>query len=340
MTDNKLLTASVTLIAVVVLFVALKMAQSIAAPLVLALVVGVVLSPLSDGLERLGLPRITGAILTLACGLAGLSLLYVLLEPVVERLVLRGPLIWQELRDIVEWLSHILRGINEVSEDVADAVNGPATEKAASETLTDELPNLTDALFFAPMIAASMLVFVGSLFFFVLSRKEIYAWITKGLKKADGIQAEDGFLLRAERFVARYFVTITLINATLGIVVAGVMYWIGLPSPVLWGVLAFALNYVLYIGPMAFAVSLLIAGIVTFDGSRSVLPMIAYLGLNLTEGQFVTPSLVGRHLQVNPLLVFLSLVFWLWLWGPIGGFIAIPLLVWGMAINKGVQWDA
>ena len=96
----------------------------------------------------------------------------------------------------------------------------------------------------------------------------------------------------------------------------------------LWGLAAFLLNFVLYLGPVVFAFALFIGGIVQFEGAISFLPAALYVAMNLTEGQFVTPALVGRHMKVNPLLVFLSLVFWLWLWGPIGGVVAIPFLVW------------
>jgi predicted PurR-regulated permease PerM len=92
------------------------------------------------------------------------------------------------------------------------------------------------------------------------------------------------------------------------------------------------MNFILYLGPACVAVALLVAGIVVFDGPTVLLPPALFVGLNLLEGQFVTPMLVGRHMSVNPLLVFLSLVFWLWLWGPLGGFIAIPLLIWSLAI--------
>lgn len=101
-----------------------------------------------------------------------------------------------------------------------------------------------------------------------------------------------------------------------------------------WGLLAFLVNFILYLGPAMLALALLIAGLITFDGAYGLLPAALYLAMNATEGEFVTFVLVGRSMSVNPLLVFFSLVFWLWLWGPVGGFIAIPGLIWFMVVAK------
>ncbi len=116
------------------------------------------------------------------------------------------------------------------------------------------------------------------------------------------------------------------------LLVAGAMHLLGMPAAPFWGMLAFLLNFVLYLGPIVLGVTLLVTGLVVFDGAIAVAPAALYLAMNATEGQFVTPSLVGQQISVNPLLVFLSLVFWLWLWGPIGGIVAIPLMIWVIAI--------
>ena len=139
---------------------------------------------------------------------------------------------------------------------------------------------------------------------------------------------------QAERKVAKYFLTITTINGVFGIIVGTVMSLLGVPSPVFWGLLAFLLNFIVYLGPIMLAGTLLITGIVVFDGAYSVLPAAVYMSMNAIEGQFVTPALVGKQMAVSPLLVFLSLTFWLWLWGPIGGIIAIPLMIWTITITE------
>jgi predicted PurR-regulated permease PerM len=108
-----------------------------------------------------------------------------------------------------------------------------------------------------------------------------------------------------------------------------------MPGPYVWGIVAGALNFILYIGPAVFAVAALLGGLLAFDGATAALPAVLYVCINGLEGNFVTPTLIGRNMQVNPLLVFLSLVFWLWMWGPIGGVVAIPLVLYGLAVVSG-----
>jgi predicted PurR-regulated permease PerM len=108
-----------------------------------------------------------------------------------------------------------------------------------------------------------------------------------------------------------------------------------MPSPLAWGLIAATLNYILYIGPAVFAVSALLGGVLAFDGAMGILPAALYISMNACEGNFITPTLVGKNMQVNPLLIFLSLIFWLWLWGPLGGVVAIPILLYILAIVGG-----
>ncbi len=239
-----------------------------------------------------------------------------------------APAIWQELRNSIRDFQGVIQGITDASEEVARAIAPEATNDTEE---TPRVPSLTAALFAAPAVAAQLLIFIGTLFFFVLSREEIYAFISDRLAAAHDLMSMR--LDEADRLVSRYFLTIAVINTFFGGFVALAMWIIGMPSPLMWGVIATLLNFILYLGPAFVAVCLAVAGVVVFDGVAVIFPAAIFVGLNLIEGQFVTPMLVGRHMSVNPLLVFLSLVFWLWLWGPLGGFIAIPILIWCLAIT-------
>lgn len=314
-------------LATIAIFTALRLTGDVFAPLVLGLVLGVVLSPVSIWLERIGTPSVLSALAVMLLALTVLTGILLFLGPVFSRLINQAPQIWQEVRVSIREVQGLIRGLNQASEEVAKAI-GPNGASDAEETT--RVPSLTDALFAAPAFAAQLLVFLGTLFFFVLSRQEIYEWISSRIAGAHDVMAMR--LKEADRLVSRYFLTISIINICFGCTVAAVMALIGMPSPILWGVFAALMNFILYLGPACVAVILLVAGIVVFDGPTAVLPAAAFVGLNMTEGQFITPSLVGRHMEINPLLVFLSLVFWLWLWGPLGGIIAIPLLIWGLAI--------
>ena len=327
---------STLVLAVIATFVALRAAENVFAPLLLAFVVGVVLSPLSDWLERLGAPRILAAVVSMALGLSAIVLLGLLLQPLAFRVVELAPTIWLQFASTVAELQTFLGGIGEVTRDVAAAV-GAEGEAAADESMA--LPTMMDALLLAPSVAGQILIFLGGLFFFLAGRVEVYDYLSRHRVLSERPRDVTRILLAAERRVSRYFLTILLINAGFGVLVAGAMALIGMPWPLTWGIVAFLLNFILYLGPIFMAGCLVVAGSMNYTGLEAFLPALVYTGLNATEGQFVTPSLVGRSLHVNPLLVFLSLVLWLWLWGPLGGFVAIPLLVWLIAVTTGFKGD-
>ena len=320
-------------------FAALRLGQNVFAPMLLALVIGVVLSPLSDWLVGAGLPRVAAALAGLAVAMASIVGIALLAEPLVWRVIDRLPVIWQRIGEILAEAQGMLGTLSGAPAPVVGAAPAaPAGEAPAM--VTDALPSLTDALFLAPSVAAQVLVFVGTLFFFLLSRVEVYEYLSRHRVLSHRPRDVGPILLAAERRVSRYFLTITVINAGFGTVVAAAMWAVGMPAPLLWGMIAFLANFILYLGPAVVSVMLLVAGSMNFGGLQAFAPALVFVGINALEGQFVTPGLVGRQLEVSPLLVFLSLVFWLWLWGPIGGIVAIPLLVWAIAVATPAARDA
>ncbi|WP_424989561.1 AI-2E family transporter [Fluviibacterium sp. S390] len=324
-TRDPVLRVATIAIAVILVFATLKLGAEIFAPMAMGVVAGVILAPITQALERVGLPVGLSAVLVLLLGVSGLFALAFLLEPMVGRLVEELPRIKWELRATLQDIRDLFRGIDAVNREVGAALG--AETGADAQSTAPEMPGVTDALLLAPFVLAQLLIFCGTLFFFLLTRKSIY----RGLARLIGTSADTLVLLRrfdaAERMVARYFFTITLINAGLGVFLGSVLSLIGVPGPFIWGAAAALLNFMVYVGPMMMTVGLLLAGLVAFNGLMVLAPVAAYLLLNLLESQFVTPALLGRHMAVNPLLIFVSLVVWLWIWGPIGGIVAIPILV-------------
>lgn len=322
------------IIAAVALFTALRVGQGIFAPLLTGLVLGIVCAPLADATERLGLPRAFASLLVLAI-LAVLTVgLFLLVEPAVTRAVQNAPVIWREITYLLEQVRSALAGVEELQDSVADVLDADGQADGDETEEPVSLPGVMDALALAPSFAAALLIFAGSFYFFLLSRSALYARVEDG-----PLPWGQAMLARAERRVSRYFLTITMINASFGVLVWFVMNLVGMPQPMLWGLAAFLFNFILYLGPACLAVAFLVAGIVASNGIMSVVPAALYVGMNMTEAQFVTPALVGRQMKVNPLLVFVSLVFWLWLWGPIGGIVAIPVLVWVLYLLGRLDWD-
>ncbi|WP_176473841.1 AI-2E family transporter [Actibacterium ureilyticum] len=329
---------SLILLAVIAVLTALDAVENIAAPAALALVVGFVLSPLSDFWERRNFPPVIGALLGLALALALLAMLVLVMQPFVLELVDQAPRIMSDMKDTVDTVRGLVQGIEDVTKDVEQAVTPPAEAVPGAPPPADpvDLPSVTDAIVAAPAVLSQILIFGGVLFFFLLTRREIYDWVARCFQAVERREGTVACLRRAERLVSRYFVTITIINACLGLATAIYLQALGLPGAVLWGLVAFLINFVLYLGPAVFAVALLVAGLVQFDNGYALLPALGFIAMNGLEGQFITPALVGRNMQLNPLLVFLSLVFGIWLWGAIGGIVAIPLLIWMLVLTDGL----
>jgi predicted PurR-regulated permease PerM len=128
--------------------------------------------------------------------------------------------------------------------------------------------------------------------------------------------------------ISNYLFAVTLINAALGTVVAVGLYAIGVPKPAMWGMLVAVMNFVPYFGPVVMIVILAIVGVLSFDTLwQGLLPAAWFTALHLLESNFVTPILLGRRFTLNPVAIFVSLMFWLWLWGIPGALLSAPILV-------------
>jgi predicted PurR-regulated permease PerM len=128
--------------------------------------------------------------------------------------------------------------------------------------------------------------------------------------------------------ISNYLFSVSLINIGLGALVSGGLYLLGVPNAVMWGVLVAVLNFIPYFGPVAGIFLLATVGILTFDTLwKGLFPPAWYLLLHLLEANLITPVLLGRRFTVNPVVVFVSLIFWTWLWGVPGALLSVPILV-------------
>ena len=311
----------------------LYIAHDLVAPMTLAVVIGIIVAPLMDALERIGVPGGFAATLILIATIGGLAALGFALEPLLWRIVDELPSIRLELRSLVYQFQGVFQGIDNAQEQMKEAL-GAAQEAASGgggaesgDAGGPQIPSLTDAVFLAPIILGQFLIFAGTLYFFLVTRIRVYAALARRLSAVGESGVLKSRFHRAEYLVSRYFATISVINVVLGAALAAYLVAIGLPLPIVWGAGAAILNYVLYVGPTAVICGLLLSGLINFDGLMSFAPALGFICINMIEAQFVTPTLVGKHVSLNPLLVFTVLCFGIWFWGPIGGIVAIPVIV-------------
>lgn len=310
---------------IVAFFFAIWAAAAVVVPVTAAVVLGLAMGPLVDGLMKRGVPAfVAAAILVLGLLLIVHAAIAAFALPLIDWID-RAPEIIATMREKLAPLRMMLIEVQQITDAVesASGVGGKGGDGGG-----DSLGVLVTAASLAPVVIAQSILFVGALFFFLATRRSLRAAALGVCLTRPARLLAAGTLARVEEALSGYFAVITVVNICLGIA-TGLMCWVlGLPSPALWGALATVANFAPYVGPAAIAMVLFGVGLVSLDTMvAALLPPLAFVGLNVMEGQFITPSVLGRQLTMNPLMIFLAIAFWMWLWGPVGAFVAVPLLV-------------
>jgi predicted PurR-regulated permease PerM len=193
------------------------------------------------------------------------------------------------------------------------------------QTVQVEGTNLAETVITSTRTFIAGVIIVVALLYFLLAYGDVLA--SKIVQLSSSGRAISAAARAAEGEISAYLFTITLINAGLGVAVGGAMALLGMPNPVLWGVMAAVLNFIPYIGAMTGIAIVAVVALLTFDDpGRAALPPLCYFVLTGLEGQFLTPTILGYRLRLNPVVIFLWLVLWTWLWGVPGALLAVPIL--------------
>lgn len=317
----------VALIAVICVGLALYFAKQVVLPFILAILLSLMLSPVTRSLAKYRIPPIATALVLIgAVSIAVATGAFMLSGPVSEWIE-DAPQIKQKLETRLSSITESIRSVKDASEqveDIAEATADPDVVKVAIEqpgivtsTVLDIASFATTAL--VALVLSLFLLASGDMFYVKLVEAfPRFGDKKRALKIAYGI----------EQSISRYLLSITLINAGLGIVVGAGLWAIGMPQAPVWGSLAFLLNFLPYIGSAAGIALCGAVAIATFDTlGQALLAPAFYLFATSLEGQFVTPVILGRRLELNPVAVFSTVVFWAWIWGFAGALTAVPFLV-------------
>lgn len=301
--------------------VAIDLGRPILVPIVSAFVIGTMLGPLSSLAERVGIPTIVSAIVLWLLVIAVFYGLIVLLSAPMVDWVGKAPQLGQAIKDRLQVLNRPIAAL----QDLRNAVLPSAGDKEVSFSIVSVLqPAITIV---TPAIG-QMVIFFGTLFFFLLGRAQLRQFLVVFFDERDSRLRMLRILNDIEQNLTSYLSVVTVINFFVGIAAGLIAAAVGLPNPLVWAVLGFILNFVPYLGALMMEVILLAVSLVTFStlGHALVAPVL-YLCFTTLEGHFITPAIMGKRLLLSPLTVFLALVFWTWLWGPIGAFLAVPILI-------------
>jgi predicted PurR-regulated permease PerM len=318
--------------AVIGIFILLLMgsmayARAFLMPVVMALLLSMIFSPVRRMFERAGLSSGLSAFLIVGTLVVGLVAGVGALATPVSGWIERAPMIGTQL----EWKLRDLRGATDSMREVAaqvDKMTAGEDDPDVQRVVVEDARNAMVVAMTVPSVLGQVAFTLVLLFFLLASGEMFYEKIVYVMPTFKDKRLAVRIVRDIERKLSHYLFTITVINAGLGVAVGLAMWWFGMPNPLLFGVAAFLLNYVPFLGAIiGVAISTVIA-ILTFPllGQAAVVGAVYFL-LTAIEGQFVTPWFVGRRLQLNTVVVFLSVTLFAWLWSVVGMLVATPLLV-------------
>jgi predicted PurR-regulated permease PerM len=306
----------------------LYFASPVVLPIFLACVGGMTLKPLIRWMSYCHLRPPFAAAIVLGLAITGVAVGFLQLGRPAMAWMNEAPLHMSELRQRVQ---KIFPRIARFSRAAAAVHDLGATSQEENKTTTVELKtsrvpstllNWTGSLLAGvgeTLVLLYLLLASGDLFL----QKLVHVMPTfSDKKRAVEISHE------IQQNISNYLFSVTLINLGLGTIVSGGLYFMGVPNAAMWGMLVALLNFVPYFGPLAGIILLAAVGLLTFETLwQAVLPPAWYLALHACEANFVTPILLGRRFTLNAVVIFVSLIFWTWLWGVPGALLSVPILV-------------
>jgi predicted PurR-regulated permease PerM len=306
---------------IILFFASLSLARPIMLPVAAAFVVAMMLSPLSGRADDYGVPPVLTAIVLWLAVLAVFYAVITLVSAPVVYWINKAPDIGRSIQQKLQLIERPL-----------DALRDLRTALLPSQTGTgfnvDVVTIAQKAVSVVTPAAGEILIFFVALFFMLLGRKRLRHVLVGFFQQHEARLRTLKIMNEVEHNLTRYLSVVAVINAGVGVGAGAIAAAAGLPAPVAWGVLGFVLNFIPYVGAGVMELGMFLVGLVTFPSlTHALFAPALYLGMGLLEGQFITPSIVGHRFTLSPLTVFLSLIFWAWLWGPVGAFLAVPLLI-------------
>jgi predicted PurR-regulated permease PerM len=303
----------------------LYVAAEIVLPLILAIILKLLLQPLVRLLERIHIPRAVGAIFAVLLVLLAFGGTISMLAGPAAAWAGKLPQAIPKLKDSLSFLQEpidaaqrMMKQIESFAGEAGSAGQGPSMRPAS----------LVGALLSGSASATSgLLTTLLILFYMLVSGETFLRRVVEILPRFRDKRQAVELSLHIERDVSAYLLTVSCINALVGLATGCVMWLCGLDNPVLWGAVAFVLNFVPILGAMVGIVVFLMASVLSLGVTwAALLPVGLYFGIHVIEGEFATPMFLARRFTINPVALILALIFWYWMWGVAGAILAVPLL--------------
>jgi predicted PurR-regulated permease PerM len=314
---------------ILALFYTCYFARSLLLPIVLAILLSLILYPAVRILKRAFVPEPIGAA-AVVLTLAGLLIwgMYQLFEPASDWLA-KMPRIADQVERKLWPVRKSVEQVSKAAQKVEELTTVDAAPKPRVTQVVTPSPSLMSRLLTGTQ---SVLVAAGATFvllYFLLASGDLF--LRKLVRALPTLRDKKTAVMLARTMqsaMARYLFTITCINIGLGFASAGAMHLLGMPNVMLWGVMVALFNYLPYVGPAVSGLVLTVVAFITFDQIQHVLLVpLVHFALVTLEGQVLNPFLTGRSLTLNPVMIFLSMLFWGWIWGVVGTLMAVPILM-------------
>jgi predicted PurR-regulated permease PerM len=304
-------------------------------PVVMAFVVGTMLSPAAGYLERHRIPRAVSAVLIVGAVTAAVAFMVGLISSPLMQWSTRLPELGSQLKDKM----HVFDRPLALWQELQTMLGGTDTLPGASFQLP-KFDWVQPTIEFLSPTFTEFLLFFATLILFIASWRDLRRALIMTFGDHDARLRMLRILNEIEGQLGGYLLTVTVINLGVGTATGIICAVTGMPNPAGLGALAATLNYFPIIGPVAMFAVLAVVGAVAFPtlGAGLIAPL-AFVGVTFLEGHFVTPTIIGRRLELNALAVFIALAFWTWLWGPMGGFLSSPLLIVGLILKEYLMPD-
>jgi predicted PurR-regulated permease PerM len=315
---------------VITIVAVLYFAKAFFLPIVAAFVVGTMLSPAAGFLERNRIPRAVSAVMIVSGVAAGVTFIVGLISAPVMQWTSRLPELAGILKDKLHIFDRPLALWHELQ--------GMLGASDAVPTAPFQMPKLEwvqPAIEFLPPTFTEFLLFFAILILFIASWRELRRALVLTFTSHDSRLRALRVLNAIEEHLGSYLMTVTLINMGVGAATGLICWATDMPNPAGLGALAATLNFLPILGPVAMFGILVLVGLVASPTiGMGLMAPAAFIGLTFLEGHFITPTIIGRRLELNALAVFISLAFWTWLWGPMGAFLSSPLLIVSLILRE------
>jgi len=310
---------------IIACFYTLYFARALIMPFTLAFLLNFLLRPVVRALKRVKIPELIGAAMVLIAllGIVGYGAIK-LSKPAAEWME-EAPERLQRIELKVDFLRKPVERVNKAAEALKKIMTMGVEHVAEVEI---KHPGFADTILTGTqeVVAKSSVMFI--LLYFLLASGDLFVRRLIRLFPGLGKKKRVVKITRTvEHHISRYLFTVTVINLFMGIAVGIGMFLIGMPNPVLWGVMAGFLVFLPYLGPLIGITVVTVVAFLSFDSiGRILLAPAIYIALETVQGQVITPMVVGIRFSLNPVAIFIWIIFWGWLWGVIGALLAVPML--------------